>query len=64
MSKKNLNIKIDEVESALGTIRGLEIQIGRITDEEWEEPMGPTPFPSVGTLREWDKKLLNRYKPF
>lgn len=64
MSKKDLNIKIDELESSFGTIKGLEIQIGRVTDEEWEEPMGPTPFPSVGTLREWDKKLLNRYKPF
>ena len=64
MSKKDLNIKIDELESALGTIKGLQIQIGKLTDEEWEEPMGPTPFPSVGTLRNWDRKLLERYKPF
>ena len=26
--------------------------------------MGPTPFPSITTLREWDHKLLQRYKPF
>ncbi|RLI36801.1 acetyl-CoA decarbonylase/synthase complex subunit alpha, partial [Candidatus Bathyarchaeota archaeon] len=26
--------------------------------------MGPTPFPSITTLREWDFKLLQRYKPF
>jgi acetyl-CoA decarbonylase/synthase complex subunit alpha len=26
--------------------------------------MGPTPFPSVGTFRDWDRKLLERYKPF
>ena len=64
LSKKDLNIKIEEMESSLGTIKGLEIQIGRITDEEWEEPMGPTPFPSVGTLRNWDRTLLERYKPF
>ena len=64
LAKKKLNIKIDELASALGTFKGLEIQIGRIVDEEWEEPMGPTPFPSVGTLRDWDKKLLERYKPF
>ncbi len=64
MSKKDLNIRIDELESALGTVKGLEIQIGRITDDEWEEPMGPTPFPSVGTLRNWDRTLLERYKPF
>jgi acetyl-CoA decarbonylase/synthase complex subunit alpha len=64
MSKKNLNIKIDELSSSLGIFKGLQIQIGRIVDEEWKEPMGPTPFPSVGTFRDWDKKLLERYKPF
>lgn len=26
--------------------------------------MGPTPFPSITALREWDHKLLQRYKPF
>jgi acetyl-CoA decarbonylase/synthase complex subunit alpha len=64
MSKKDLNIKIDELASTLGTFKGLEISIGRIVDEEWEEPMGPTPFPHVGTLRSWDRKLLEKYKPF
>ncbi len=64
MSKKDLNIKFDELSSALGTFKGLQISIGKIIDEEWEEPMGPTPFPSVGTLRDWDRKLLERYKPY
>jgi acetyl-CoA decarbonylase/synthase complex subunit alpha len=64
LSKKNLNIKIDELSSALGTFKGLQIQIGKLVDEEWEEPMGPTPFPQVGTLRNWDRTLLERYKPF
>lgn len=64
MSKKNLNVKIDELSSALGTFKGLQIQIGRLIDEEWDEPMGPTPFPQVGTLRNWDRTLLERYKPF
>jgi acetyl-CoA decarbonylase/synthase complex subunit alpha len=59
-----LKLKVDELSSALGTFKGLEIEVGRIYDEEWEEPMGPTPFPSVGTLRSWDRKLLERYKPF
>ena len=58
------NIKIDELSSALGTFKGLQIHIGKIVDEEWEEPMGPTPFPQVGTLRNWDRTLLERYKPF
>jgi acetyl-CoA decarbonylase/synthase complex subunit alpha len=26
--------------------------------------MGPTPYPSITDLREWDFKLLQRYKPF
>jgi acetyl-CoA decarbonylase/synthase complex subunit alpha len=64
LSKRDLKLKIDELSSALGTFKGLEIEVGRIYDEEWEEPMGPTPFPSVGTLRNWDRKLLHRYKPF
>jgi acetyl-CoA decarbonylase/synthase complex subunit alpha len=64
LANKNVKLKFDELSSALGTFKGLEIQIGRIVDEEWEEPMGPTPFPSVGTFRDWDRKLLNRYKPF
>jgi len=64
LSKRDLRLKINELSSALGTFKGLEIQVGRIFEEDWEEPLGPTPFPSVGTLRSWDLKLLNRYKPF
>jgi len=64
LSKRDLKLKIDELSSPLGTFKGLEIEVGRIFDEEWEEPMGPTPFPSVGALRSWDRKLLERYKPF
>jgi acetyl-CoA decarbonylase/synthase complex subunit alpha len=64
LAKKDLNLKIDELSTSVGEIKGLEIAIGRIYDSEWEEPLGPTPFPSVATFREWDHKLLNRYKPF
>jgi acetyl-CoA decarbonylase/synthase complex subunit alpha len=64
LSKRDLKLKIDELSSALGTFKGLQIEVGRIHDEDWEEPMGPTPFPTVGTLRNWDRKLLERYKPF
>ncbi len=45
-------------------IKNLQVSIGRIVDATWEETMGPTPFPSITTLRNWDLKLLNRYKPF
>ena len=64
LSKKDLKLKLDELSSAFGTFKGLEIEVGRIFEEDWEEPLGPTPFPSVGTLRSWDRKLLKRYKPF
>jgi len=64
LSKRDLKFKVDEVTTSLGTFKGLEIQIGRIFEDEWDEPLGPTPFPSVGTFREWDRKLLERYKPF
>ena len=64
MSKRDLKVKIDELSSTLGLFKGIEIEVGRIQDSTWDEPMGPTPFPSVGTLRNWDRKLLDRYKPF
>jgi acetyl-CoA decarbonylase/synthase complex subunit alpha len=64
LSKKDLRLKIDELSSSIGVFKGLDIQVGRIVDDEWDEPMGPTPFPSIGTLRDWDRKLLARYKPF
>jgi len=64
LSKKDLRLKINELSSSIGVFKGLDIQVGRIVDEEWEEPMGPTPMPGVSTLRDWDRKLLKRYKPF
>jgi len=64
LAKKDLNISIDELQTGLGLVKGLQIKIGRLVEEEWEEPMGPTPFPHVGTLRNWDRMLLERYKPF
>lgn len=64
MTKKGLNVKIKEMKTDLGVIKGLELSFDRIIDETWDEPMGPTPFPSITDLREWDMKLLNRYKPF
>jgi acetyl-CoA decarbonylase/synthase complex subunit alpha len=57
-------MKVDEMKTNLGVIKGLEVSFDKIVDETWEEPMGPTPFPSVTDLREWDMKLLNKYKPF
>lgn len=64
MARKDLHLKIDELKSNLGVISGLEISIGKIIREKWPEEQGPTPFPSITDLREWDFKLIQRYKPF
>jgi len=64
LPKKELNVKIKELKSDLGTLKDFELSIGKIVTETWEEKAGPTPFPSITDLREWDLKLLSRYKPF
>jgi len=57
-------MKVEELVSDLLKARGLTISIGRIFEEEWEEPVGPTPFPEITDLRSWDMRLLKRYRPF
>ena len=64
MSRKSVNFTIKEINTDLARFRDLNITIGAITREQWDEPMGPTPFPSLTTLRPWDQRLLKRYKPF
>ncbi|MFW9782703.1 MAG: CO dehydrogenase/acetyl-CoA synthase complex subunit alpha, partial [Candidatus Heimdallarchaeota archaeon] len=67
MSKKGAKLKIDSYKGPLGTIKGFELTAGRVISEgdetEWE-PMGPTPKPTIPTLRNWFFKLMERYKPF
>ncbi|MGB9959040.1 MAG: CO dehydrogenase/acetyl-CoA synthase complex subunit alpha [Candidatus Bathyarchaeales archaeon] len=64
MANKNVRIKIDELKTGTSLIKNLELSLGKVAVESWAEPMGPTPFPSLTALREWDMKLLQRYKPF
>ena len=64
MPKRDVHVKIDELKSELGTIKGLELSIGRLIERAIEEELGPTPFPSTTDLREWDFKLLKKYPPF
>jgi len=64
LANKNVNIRVGEMKSSAGLIKNLEVSIGKIVDASWTEPMGPTPMPSMSTLREWDFKLLSKYKPF
>jgi acetyl-CoA decarbonylase/synthase complex subunit alpha len=64
VNRKNVNVKIDELKTDIGIFKNLQLSIGKLAEEKWAEPMGPTPFPSLTALREWDMKLLQRYKPF
>jgi len=64
LSRKNVQLKIKELKTNVASIKDLELSFGRLVTETWTEPMGPTPFPSITALREWDHKLLQRYKPF
>ncbi|MGQ9552140.1 MAG: CO dehydrogenase/acetyl-CoA synthase complex subunit alpha [Candidatus Bathycorpusculaceae bacterium] len=64
MPEKGVHVKIEELKTDVGVIKNLDVSIGRIIEETWEETVGPTPFPSITSLRDWDFKLLQRYKPF
>ncbi len=57
-------MKIDELKTDVGLIKNLQFSVGKVVEDTWDEPMGPTPCPSIATLREWDMKLLRRYRPF
>ncbi|MFW9956736.1 MAG: CO dehydrogenase/acetyl-CoA synthase complex subunit alpha [Candidatus Odinarchaeota archaeon] len=61
--KKKAYFKADEAKTGLGVFKGLEVRIGQIVDDEWDEPMGPTPMPNPTKLRAWDHKLLTKYQP-
>ncbi|MDD1724552.1 MAG: acetyl-CoA decarbonylase/synthase complex subunit alpha, partial [Methanospirillum sp.] len=63
MNRKNIYIKISEATSTSGSVKDLEIQIGKIKADQWNEEEGPTPFPDHTDLRNWDRRLLSRYKP-
>ncbi|MEM4251609.1 MAG: CO dehydrogenase/acetyl-CoA synthase complex subunit alpha, partial [Candidatus Bathyarchaeia archaeon] len=63
MSKRGVNLKVQELRTELAEIKNLEISIGKIVDESWAELEGPTPYPTLTTFRDWDMKLLEKYKP-
>lgn len=64
MDEKRARVKIKELKTTLGLIEDLEVVIGKVIEENLMEPEGPSPFPSITDLREWDLKVLQRYKPF
>ncbi len=64
MAKKALVVKAKELKTNVAVVKDLEVSVGKIVDDSWDEPEGPTPFPSITDLRDWDFKLLKKYKPF
>jgi acetyl-CoA decarbonylase/synthase complex subunit alpha len=63
LSVEPKKVKIDKLKSRTLSFEDLIIEFGKI-EEEWEEPMGPTPKPNLTALRKWDRRLLERYEPF
>jgi len=64
LAKRALYFKAKELKTSTADAKDVEVAIGRIYEEDWEEPLGPTPFPSIKDLRDWDFKLLSRYRPY
>lgn len=63
VNRKNITLKLSEAKTASGSLRDLQVSVGSVRGEQWEEQEGPTPFPSHTDLRNWDRTLLSRYKP-
>ncbi len=64
LNGRGLDISIGEMKTGAGSLRDLKLRIGKVSTDDWSEPMGPTPFPGLTSLREWDRTLLSRYRPF
>ena len=64
LNMKDMKVRFKEMKSDIGHIKDFEVSIGKLAQENWGEICGPTPFPSMTALRDWDKKLLARYPPF
>jgi len=64
VEKGPYKIKAKGLEGLGLTVKSVDVAIGRLSMEDAFEKLGPTPMPSITSLRDWDMKLLNRYKPF
>ncbi|MHC1585699.1 MAG: CO dehydrogenase/acetyl-CoA synthase complex subunit alpha [Candidatus Syntropharchaeia archaeon] len=66
MKEKALNAKLKFLRVPSLTLSDLEVSIGETieAEEKMLEPVGPTPKPGIEDLRDWDKRLLKRYRPF
>jgi len=64
VKRKNIELNIKELNSNIGLIKDLKLSIGAVLEKAKEGELGPTTCPSITDLRDWDMKLLQRYKPF
>lgn len=65
MTEIPARVKLKKLKTPTFEIDGFELAIGKLLEEEeWTEPMGPTPKPEITDLRAWDRLMLNRYKPY
>ena len=62
--EKRVRAKIDSFEGPYLRGKGLEVTIGSLITSELDEPEGPTAFPRIKDLRNWDMKLMERYPMF
>ncbi|MFB0544594.1 MAG: acetyl-CoA decarbonylase/synthase complex subunit alpha, partial [Asgard group archaeon] len=61
---RKFKARMDKLELPTLRAENLELVVGSLITTELDEVSGPTPFPKVETLREWDLKLINRYPMF
>jgi acetyl-CoA decarbonylase/synthase complex subunit alpha len=64
LKKRNIELNIKEMKTGFGLMKDIKLSVGGISEKTADRLLGPTPFPSSTDLREWDMKLLERYKPF
>ncbi len=64
ISMDNILVKIKKVDTNIIKGENITLEFGKVREETWEEKEGPQIKPNVFTLRNWDFKLLSRYKPF
>ncbi|MFW9991648.1 MAG: CO dehydrogenase/acetyl-CoA synthase complex subunit alpha [Candidatus Odinarchaeota archaeon] len=61
---RRAKFSIEKMKSSGFDIEGLDFRVGSIITDQLDEKLGPTPFPGVKDLREWDMKLMDRYEPY
>jgi acetyl-CoA decarbonylase/synthase complex subunit alpha len=64
MSGKSLKLSIEEVKTESAVLENVEIAIGEVVKEDYVKLTSPILGPSLTSLRNWDLKLLKRYRPF